>query len=212
MEKELQKAMTYYDKFSKVYNWFSPKWYYHSAREYAIKQLSLKEGSCVVNVPCGTGQNLEYMQAYLKNTGLIVGIDLSDGMLNKATSLVNKNDWNNTRIMKADVRKVDTTWVENQFNGGLQVDAILCDLGLSGFPNWKSVIDNLYDILLPQGRLVIMDWYIPKPTITGEIVKWVGKGEVDRPLYQYLNSKTSNFSVNTSFNRGRIFVTRGIKS
>ncbi len=212
MRKSLKKAINYYDKFAQVYDLFSPKWYYHKARDYSIKQLQLNEGDTIINLPCGTGQNFEYIQKYLNNTGLIIGIDLSDGMLNKAEQKVKKNEWNNIKIIKADATKVEPNWIKTQFNHSLKIDAILCDLGLSGFPDWKLVIDNLLSILAPGGRIVIMDWYLPKPTLKGKFIKWIGKGEVDRPLYQYLESKVSQFSVNTSFNQGGVFVAVGVKS
>ena len=212
MRDKLKKAIQYYDKFAKVYDWLSPKWYYHKARKYAIEQLVLKEGSSVLNLPCGTGQNFEYFQEYLNDTGLIIGIDLSEGMLSRATAVVKKNEWNNIHLFKADATQINSDWIKQQVQQPLHIDSIFCDLGLSGFPNWESVIDNLYELLMPQGKLVIMDWYIQKPTLRGKLIKWIGKGEVDRPLYQYLNSKSSNFRVNTSFNRGDVFVAVSIKS
>lgn len=212
MRKSLKKAINYYDKFAQVYDLFSPKWYYQEARDYSIKQLQLKEGETILNIPCGTGQNLEPIQDYLNNTGLIIGIDFSGGMLNKAENKVKKNEWNNIKLIKADATKVEPNWIKTQLNHSLKIDAILCDLGLSGFPEWKQVIDNMLLILPLGGRIVIMDWYLPKPTLRGKFIKWIGKGEVDRPLYQYLESKVSDFSVLTSFNQGGVFVAVGVKS
>lgn len=211
MDKQLKAGIKYYDNFSKVYDWFSPKWYYHEARAYAIEQLALKSGDTVLNLPCGTGQNFDYLQKYLKGTGLIIGIDLSDGMLDKAKNKITENDWGNIEIINEDATQVNAEWVTNHLDTSVTVDAILCDLGLSGFPNWEQVIDNMLDLLEPDGRLVIMDWYIPKPTLRGTFIKWIGKGEVNRPIYQYLNSKVVTFEVNTSFNRGDVFVATGIK-
>lgn len=51
-------AKTYYDKLSTVYDWLSPKAYYHQARQAAVNSLELTEGQTVLNVPIGTGQNL----------------------------------------------------------------------------------------------------------------------------------------------------------
>ncbi|MEZ4885225.1 MAG: methyltransferase domain-containing protein [Chitinophagales bacterium] len=211
MDKKLKEAIKYYDNFSKVYDWFSPKWYYHNARNYAIEQLQLKEGDTVLNLPCGTGQNFEYFQKFLNGIGLIIGIDLSEGMLEKAKAKKSDNHWNNIKIFKEDATQINKEWIATHFNNSLKIDAILCDLGLSGFPNWKLVIDNMLDLLKPNGRLVIMDWYISKPTLRGTFIKWIGKGEVNRPIYQYLESKGVNFEVNTSFNRGGVFVATGIK-
>ena len=211
MEKELKEAINYYDKFSKFYDWLSPKWYYHEARKFAVQQLQLKEGTTVLNLPCGTGQNFEYFQKYLGGAGLIIGIDLSEGMLEKAKQKQSENNWNNIKILKGDATQINPLWVKANIRESIQVDAIFCDLGLSGFPEWEKVIDNMLSILSPKGRLVIMDWYIPKPTLRGKFIKWIGKGEVARPLYKYLENQVANFTVNTSFKRGDIFVATGIK-
>ncbi len=211
MGKQLKEAIDYYDKFSKCYDWLSPKWYYHEARNFAIKQLQLEENTTVLNLPCGTGQNFEYFQKYMHGSGVIIGIDLSEGMLGKAKKKQNENNWNNIKIIKEDATQINPVWIKENFDDSLKIDAILCDLGLSGFPDWKKIIDNMLSILSPKGRLVIMDWYIPKPTLRGRFVRWIGKGEVDRPIYQYLENQVVNFTVNTSFNRGGVFVATGIK-
>lgn len=212
MIKNLKEGIKYYDNFANVYDFFSPKWYYHKARKYAVEQLALQDGSTALNLPCGTGQNFEYFQKYMNNSGLIIGIDLSKGMLEKAKEKVNKNNWKNIHIVKEDAKKINVTWLTKQYDNTQNIDAILCDLGLSGFPDWTEVIDNLYEILAPRGRLVIMDWYLPKPTLRGKLIKWIGKGEVDRPIFQYLQSKSNDFNVETSFNSGGVFVATVIKS
>jgi len=211
MDKKQKEAISYYDQFSKTYDWLSPKWYYHEARAYGIEQLALKPGNTVLNLPVGTGQNFEYFQKYLKVTGLIIGIDLSEGMLEKAEEKKALHNWNNIKILKGDATEINSGYLLNNFENPIEIDAIFCDLGLSGFPEWEKVIDNMLTILKPDGRLVIMDWYIPKPTLKGAFVKWIGKGEVNRPIYQYLKTKVANFSVDTSFNRGGVFVATGIK-
>lgn len=203
--------ISYYDKFSKVYDWLSPKWYYHNARNYAVQQLQLKQGQTVLNLPCGTGQNFEYFQKYLNETGLIIGIDLSDGMRKKAENKIAKNEWQNIQIYKGEATQINTEWVATNLPTSVKVDAVLCDLGLSGFPQWKMIIDNLLELLKPNGLLIIMDWYLPEPTLQGDFIKWIGGGEVNRPIYQYLETKVADFSVNTSFNRGGVFVATGIK-
>ncbi len=204
-------AEDYYDKFSKVYDLFSSKHYYHPARKQAVEALELKTKQNILNVPCGTGQNFEYFQKYLKNTGRIIGLDLSTGMLAKAKKKGTKHGWTNIRLVNGDVLEVDEIWVQKNVpaNSPIEIDAILCDLGLSGFPEWQKIIDRLLAILKPNGKIVIMDWYIDKPSLRGEFVKWIGKGEVDRPIWQYLESKVNNFQLTDTFNRGGVFVASG---
>ncbi|WP_235297060.1 class I SAM-dependent methyltransferase [Portibacter marinus] len=203
--------ISFYDRFSKVYDWLSPKWYYHKARSYAVQQLNLKPGQTILNLPCGTGQNFEYFQKYLKDSGLIIGIDLSPGMLNKAEIKIKRHEWSNIKVFRADARNICDKWLKSNIDNKIQVDALICDLGLSGFPEWQSIVDNMLELLSPNGTMVIMDWYLPKPSLRGAFIKWIGKGEVDRPIYQYLEKRVNQFRVNTTFNRGGVFVATAVK-
>ena len=202
-----QFAAAYYDSFSRLYDQLSPKWYYHRARQSAIKQLSLAKHMTILNVPAGTGQNFEYFQKYLNQTGLILGADVSSGMLLKAKDKIEHKQWRNVQLVKCDVAKLRD--VLRKDNPKLLFDAILCDLGLSGFDNWEEIIDMLLYLLKPNARISVMDWYLPDSLIRGPIIKWIGKGEVDRPIWQYLSTKVDNFVVDATFNRGGVFVASG---
>lgn len=204
-------AKRYYDKFSKAYDLLSPDIYYRQARQYAIEQLRLEPHHVVLNVPCGTGQNFPYFQRYLANSGQIIGVDLSTGMLEKARGKSGKHGWANVELHQADVGHLSSVWLSEHAGAGepVMLDAVLCDLGLSGFPAWREVIDQLLAMLKPGGRIVIMDWYLEEVTLRGRLIKWIGKGEVDRPVYQYLDDRVDNFHVNRSFNRGGVFVAAG---
>ncbi|TVZ26081.1 phosphatidylethanolamine/phosphatidyl-N-methylethanolamine N-methyltransferase/demethylmenaquinone methyltransferase/2-methoxy-6-polyprenyl-1,4-benzoquinol methylase [Gillisia sp. Hel_I_86] len=208
-KEEQENAIRYYDKLSVIYDYIS-NWYYKKARNYAIKELQLKNGQTVLNVPCGTGVNFKYFNEYLNNSGLIIGIDLSSGMLDKARQKIEKNGWTNIETELNDATKIDQNWLDYR-DEQITVDAVFCDLGLSGLPEWRNIIDNMISILKPNGRIVILDWYLEKPSLKGDFVKWIGKGEVDRPIYQYLEMKVSNFKVDDSFNYGGIFVASGSK-
>ncbi|MEO8270507.1 MAG: methyltransferase domain-containing protein [Aureliella sp.] len=204
-----RRAVRYYDWLAHIYDVCAGNWYYGRARRVAIEQLQLKDGDTVLNVPCGTGQNYSMFQEYLNQSGLIIGIDLSTGMLGKAINKTVANNWRNVLNVVGDATQITPNWIVEHIDRPVQADAVLCDLGLSGFPEWENTIDNLLSILKPNGRFVIMDWYIPKWTLRGAFMKWIGKGEVDRPLYQYLETKVANFSVNLTFCRGGVFVASG---
>ena len=214
MDLAQKKAISYYDAFSRVYDIFSPKVYYHKARNHAIEELGLQQGQTILNVPCGTGQNFEYLQQYLQNTGLILGVDLSQGMLEKAKTKIQQHEWINIQLIKRDVRELNLKWLKEYSKQGnpMVIDAILCDLGLSGFPDWQQVMDQFLEILKPGGTIVIMDWYMDKKTLRGAFIEWIGKGEVTRPVWQYLKTKVTDFKLDHSFNRGGVFVASGKKS
>jgi ubiquinone/menaquinone biosynthesis C-methylase UbiE len=203
----------YYNKFSIVYDILSPKIYYHKARNAAVSSLDLEEGQTVLNVPVGTGQNLAYLQRYLHDTGQIIGVDLSEGMLSKAFQKINTHDYSNVTLQNMDVADLNAAWLTKHQteNPDMQIDAVLCDLGLSGFESWKKVIENLLTILKPGGKLVVMDWELKEPSLRGELVKWIGGGEVERPIPAYLQNRLASYEIDHSFNRGGVFVASGVK-
>ena len=211
LEEKQTKATKYYDRFSIVYDWISSKSYYKKPRDFAFEKLNLSNNQLVLNIPCGTGQNFEYYQKFLSNSGKIIGIDLSQGMLEKAKEKIKKNNWNNIQTFKENATKIDSEWIKKEFKAELKFDSIFCDLGLSGFPKWEEVIDNLISLLKTNGKILIMDWYIEKPSFRGNFIKWIGKGEVNRKLYQYLENKVNNFELNNSFKNGQMFVASGTK-
>ncbi|MCB0666542.1 MAG: methyltransferase domain-containing protein [Saprospiraceae bacterium] len=211
-KEEQQEAIKYYDKISGIYDLIS-NWYYKNARNYAIKNLQLKKGQTVMNLPCGTGVNFKYFQHYLAGSGLIIGIDLSSGMLNQAKRKRDRNAWTNIDLRLANATNIDQRWLQglSEKKGQVNVDAIFCDLGLSGLPEWRRIIDNMISILRPQGRMVILDWYLEHSGMLAEFVKWIGKGEVDRPIWQYLETEISDFQVKKFGIFKGVFVASGTK-
>lgn len=211
-KKEQEKAIRYYDKLSAIYDYIS-NWYYKKARKYAIEELEIIKGQTILNLPCGTGVNFKYFQRRLENSGLIIGIDLSNGMLDQAKRQIKKNGWTNIETELNDATKIDQKWLaqHSKQKEPIAINAIFCDLGLSGLPEWRNIIDNMVSILGPNGRIVILDWYLENPSLRGRFVKWIGKGEVDRPIWQYLKTKVSDFKLGDSFNYGGVFVASGTK-
>jgi len=154
----MQKNTTaYYDRFSKVYDIFSPRSYYHKARLHAVSELHLTESKSVLNVPVGTGINFEYLQGYLQNTGIIIGVDLSEGMIAKARIKKDQAQWKNIQLVNQDVNELGAELSAGSLgNSPLDgFDAILCDLGLSCFPDWERTIDELVSLLSKNGRISI---------------------------------------------------------
>ena len=205
-----ERVVRYYDRFSTVYDVLSSPRYYRKPREAAVEALRLEPGAVVLNVPCGTGQSFGLLQDRLRGTGRMTGVDLSPGMLAKADAKVRANGWDNVDLIQEDVTALDAEWT-----AALGVtegyDAVLCDLGLSGFPSWQRVTDQLVSTLKPGGRLVVMDWFIPRRSLRGAVIRWIGKGEVDRDLPNYLRGRLEDVEVDQSFKGGDMFVASGVR-
>ncbi len=58
-DQALDRAARYYDRFSRVYDVLLSPRYYRPPREAGVEALALEAGRVVLNVPCGTGQNVD---------------------------------------------------------------------------------------------------------------------------------------------------------
>jgi len=68
----------------------------------AVKRLALKRGDLVVDIGCGTGLNFALLQEAIGETGRIIGVDLTDAMLEQARRRVAKAGWENVELVQAD--------------------------------------------------------------------------------------------------------------
>lgn len=119
-------------------------------RRCAINALYLKPGERVLNMCCGTGENLH----------LLVGRDLElyaadDKQVYAEASRfeVRCNEWHNVRVFH---------WTDGRLPlPSASVDAILISYGLTGTDNPGCVIAECKRLLKPSGRLVVVDWVTP---------------------------------------------------
>ena len=150
MEK-LTEAENYYDKFSRFYDILSPDWYYRKPRKFAIEALQLHEGQTILNLPCGTGQNFEYFQQYLKGSGKVVGIDLSEGMLDKARQKVAKNNWSNVELIKCNS-------TDEHLEGTCIVSIKFIFVAMSAYTNHKHPLKPLPQLLQQKSQSLMPNW------------------------------------------------------
>src|SRR5260221_8780385 len=61
-------------------------------REKAVQRLDLQSGDLVVDMGCGTGLNFALLQAAVGPEGRIIGVDLTDAMLDHARQRVAGNN------------------------------------------------------------------------------------------------------------------------
>lgn len=207
----MSNSPNFYNKFSNIYDLISAKSYYAKPRELAVELLDLNEGNRVLSVACGTGQNFEIFQKYLKGSGQIVGIDLSQGMLSKAKNKIEKNNWNNVNVIECNAENVSIATINSGIDNSqiTQFDSAICELGLTAIPNWEGTIDNMLKLVKLGGKIVIMDWYMKTPNLRGKFINWVGNADISKPTWQYLHSKVSDFYINSKFKGGDVYVASG---
>ena len=139
-----------YDVTANLYYLFGyPEWAY---RRRAVAALNLKPGDIVVEIACGTGLNFPLYQEAVGPTGKIIGVDLTDAMLEQARQRGKDNSWDNVELVHSDA-------LAYQFPDG--VDAVISTYALSLIPEADQVLDHAVKALAPGGRLALLDLQIP---------------------------------------------------
>jgi SAM-dependent methyltransferase len=95
-----RKRAANYDYTANLYYLFGYReWAY---RKLAVEALKLKPGATVLELACGTGINFPIYQQYIGSEGRIIGVDITDAMLEKAQERVAHNGWENVTLIQGD--------------------------------------------------------------------------------------------------------------
>lgn len=98
--------------------------------------------------------------------GLVEGIDISRGMLARATGLITRQGWANVSVVAKDAAEVETAEC---------FEAVLFSLSYSVIPNRDLALARAWSSLVEGGRLVIMDACLPE----GRRGRWLPARRVD---------------------------------
>jgi len=148
-----EKVKSLYDKYAKI-----PLLLYLDAlfgratensiyRKKAIASLKLTANSIVLDVACGIGFNFKIIESYLKNSGKIVGIDISPESLRVAKKRIAKHKWTNIELVNMSI---------TDYEPRIRFDAILCTFAMEIIPDYKAAIEKIFNLLKPQGRFAMI--------------------------------------------------------
>lgn len=127
----------------------------HGQRLLAVRALGLHPGATVVDLACGTGLNFALLERAIGPDGRIVGVDLTDAMLERARHRVEANGWGNVHLVQADAAGFD-------FPSG--VDAVLSTYALTQVPGRAQAIAHAAAALRAGGHVAVLDLKIPDTT------------------------------------------------
>ena len=143
-----------YDLTVRLFNLFSLFGFDIEAwRRKAVQALHVNRGAIIVDVGCGTGLNFALLQDMIGPEGQIIGVDLSDAMLDQAQQRVTGHGWKNVTLVQADATR---------FQFPAKVGGIISTLALTLIPECGRVVSNGCEALAAGRRWVVLDMAWPK--------------------------------------------------
>lgn len=124
----------------------------HYRRE-MVAALDLERGDTAVDLGCGTGLNLPLLREAVGPGGRVIGVDLTDAMLEVARSRVEEERWRNVELVQADL-------AEYRLPEG--AGGVTSTLAITLVPEYDAVIEGVAAALRPAGRLAVLDFREPE--------------------------------------------------
>lgn len=122
-------------------------------RRLAAEALTVSAGDTVVEIGCGTGLNFPLVEQRIGAEGHLIGVDLTEAMLDGARRRIVTHGWENVDL-------VCTPAAAYRFP--TRVDGVLSTFALTLEPEFEAVIEAAARALKPGGRFVLLDLKIPE--------------------------------------------------
>jgi ubiquinone/menaquinone biosynthesis C-methylase UbiE len=139
-----------YDRLAPVYDvgaWIFRPLGAHHLQKQAVELLDLRPGDTVVDLGCGTGVNLSVLADAVGEHGQVVGVDLSQGMLDQARRRADRHHLPQVTLIHGDIREVPLP---------PGTAAVLATASLEMIPEQDALISNLNaQLSATQGRLAV---------------------------------------------------------
>jgi arsenite methyltransferase len=158
----------------------------------AINYAEPQEGEVCVDLGSGRGTDVLRMAESVGETGFVYGIDISDGMLEKARKNAEKFGATNVSFIRCELEKLE---LPDQ-----TTDLVISNCTLNHASDKQAVWNEIFRILKKGGRFVISDIYATAP-IADEYrndpaaVAECWAGSVTRPEYMQQLEKAGFASV-----------------
>ncbi len=169
-------------------------------RKRVVKIVNDTKPNEVLDIATGTGD----LAIALSETSAskIIGLDISEGMLNVGRKKIEKlNLSNKIEMVLGDSEKLP--FVDNRF------DAITVAFGVRNFENLRKGLSEILRVLRPGGIFVVLETSVPTRFpfkqgyhfYTKKMMPFIGKMfSKDKSAYQYLANSAVNFPHGKAFN------------
>ena len=150
-KRQVQRA---YELYAPIYD-FIFDWIFAPGRTAAVRQLNLQLNDVTLEVGIGTGLNLPLYPP----TSRLIGIDLSQEMLDKAVERVQTLAMPNVTLKVMDATALD--FADNEF------DKALATYTISAVPDPVAVLREMRRVVKPGGIIVILNHFRSERRLAG---------------------------------------------
>jgi len=121
----------------------------------AINYAKPKVGETCVDLGSGRGNDVLRMAENVGDTGFAYGIDIAEGMLEKARKNADKFGVKNVKFVRSELEKID---LPNN-----TADLVISNCTINHATDKQAVWNEIYRILKKEGRFVVSDIYATTP-------------------------------------------------
>ncbi len=123
----------------------------------AINHAGVKAGEVCVDLGSGRGNDVVRLADMAGESGFAYGVDISDGMIEKAEELIKKFDIKNAAIIRSELEDIKL--------GDSIADVVISNCTINHAEDKDRVWSSIYRILKNGGRFIVSDIYsiLPVP-------------------------------------------------
>ena len=111
--------------------------------------IHIKEGDTVLDLGSGAGNDCFVARAMVGDSGKVMGVDMTDVMIDKARENADKLNFNNVEFRKGDIESLPIL--------GDNVDVVISNCVLNLVPDKEKAFSETYRVLKPGGSFSVSD-------------------------------------------------------
>jgi arsenite methyltransferase len=152
----------------------------------------IRTGDTVVDLGSGAGNDCFVARALIGETGKVIGVDMTEAMINKARINTEKLGFNNVEFRLGDIENMPVS--ENQ------ADVVISNCVLNLVPDKEKAFNEIFRILKPGGHLSVSDVVLrgelhEKIQQAAEMYAGCVSGAIDIDLYLKMMKKSGLVNI-----------------